>query len=292
MQNETQELYQYLHFDEESPSLIEKETQSIQHSESFEDKKQLEKEQQELKNKTRLNEIFKLKDEMTLQDLENIKRDLSFKKRESQKPTMYIPIVTNRDFAGILLMDLVNDPQYSHSRFLDVDIWKKKVNKSTWNGVGKGIVQNISPRRMSELYWNYDERKKWDTFYTIIDDIECLPNGNKVSRTATWIPKMFHQRDYVHVREVIETDDLSIGVYLPAEHDKVPIGLNGYIRGYVNFSGYVFRKQGNNCLCSLMTQTDISIPLPDFLIEKFISIAVKIYIRAMRKAAEQFGDKK
>ena len=145
---------------------------------------------------------------------------------------------------------------------------------------------------MSELYWNYDERKKWDSFYTIIDDIEKLPSGNIVSRTATWIPKMFHQRDYVHVREVIETDDLAIGVYLPAEHTKVPIGINGYVRGYVNFSGYVFRKQGNNCICTLMTQTDISLPVPDFLIDKFVSIAVKIYIRAMRKAAAEFGDVK
>ena len=299
MQNETTELYSYLHFDEEDSTLIEHETRSIQHSTSLDDlhkskeqQKQEEIEQIEQEKKERIKEIEQLKEEMTNDDLDELKKELQLKQRESQKPTMYIPIITNKDFAGILLMESVNDRRYSHSRFMDVDVWKRKVNKSTWTGVGRGIVENISPRRMSELYWNYDERKKWDSFYTIIDDIEKLPSGNIVSRTATWIPKMFHQRDYVHVREVIETDDLAIGVYLPAEHTKVPIGINGYVRGYVNFSGYVFRKQGNNCICTLMTQTDISLPVPDFLIDKFVSIAVKIYIRAMRKAAEEFGDVK
>ena len=298
MQNETIELHQYLHFDEQDPELIEHETKSIQHSTSLEnihkssDEQKENKEEIENKNKQRIQEIEQIHQQMTIEDLDKLKLELQNKERESQKPTMYIPVITNKDFAGILLMESANDPRYSHSNFMGVDVWKRKVNKSTWTGVGRGIIPNITPRRMSELYWHYDERKKWDTFYTIIDDIEQLPSGNMVSRTATWIPKMFHQRDYVHVREVIETDDVCIGVYLPAEHVKVPIGINGYIRGYVNFSGYVFRKKGNDCICTLMTQTDISLPVPDFLIEKFVSVAVKVYIRAMKKGAKEFGDVK
>lgn len=292
MENDKMELYEYLHFDEEDPIIIEHETKEIQHSNSIErNPNQKDEKKNEEENSKRIKEIEKLTQEMTSNSFEQLKKELLEKQRESQKPTMYIPIITNLDYAAIFWMEKINDPKYIYSRFLDVDVWRRKINKSTWTGVAKGIIKNITPERMSQLYWNYDQRKKWDTFYTIIDDLEYLPSGNKVSRTATWVPKMFTQRDYIHVRDVIETKETCIGVYLPAEHEKAPIGMNGYIRGYVNISGYIFRKQGNDCLCTLMTQTDISIPVPDFLIAKFISIAVSIYIRAMRKAAKEYGKK-
>ena len=78
-------------------------------------------------------------------------------------------------------------------------------------------------------------------------------------------------------------------MYLPAEHDAAPVPTGKYIRGDVHFSGFVFRRRGGDCLATLMTQTDISVALPDFLVGKFVSLAVRVYVRAMRRAAQVDG---
>ncbi|KAL7714682.1 hypothetical protein QTN25_007770 [Entamoeba marina] len=178
---------------------------------------------------------------MTIDELKQIMLELKTKRRE------------------------INDPNYYHSLSSGVDVWRKKVDGSTWNGVGRTIIK---------------------IFHQEKSDLEILPNGNKISRTATWVPKPFKQRDFIHTRDVIRTDDCCIGVYLPAEHVLAPVGMNGFIRGLVNFSGFVFRKQGNDCLCTLMTQTDINVALPDMVINKFVAIAVRWYVKLMKKAAE------
>ncbi|KAL7721856.1 hypothetical protein QTN25_000647 [Entamoeba marina] len=242
-------------------------------------------------NTNRIHSIQELSNEMTIDELKQIMLELKTKRRESQIEKFFVPKITENDFAGILLMEKVNDPNYYHSLSSGVDVWRKKVDGSTWNGVGRTIIKNISPREMCELYWNYDVRRTWDTFYTVIADLEILPNGNKISRTATWVPKPFKQRDFIHTRDVIRTDDCCIGVYLPAEHVLAPVGMNGFIRGLVNFSGFVFRKQGNDCLCTLMTQTDINVALPDMVINKFVAIAVRWYVKLMKKAAETNKEK-
>ncbi|EKE41569.1 hypothetical protein ENUP19_0052G0063 [Entamoeba nuttalli] len=245
--------------------------------------------EKEERNTKRIKEIEEIKTKLNHKDLDDMMRILRKKERESQNKDMFIPYIQNTDFAGILLMEEASDPRYTYSLSSGVDVWRRKVNGSTWNGVARAIIPNITPKQMSELYWDYTKRRKWDSFYTVIEDLEILGNGNRVSRTATWTPKMFKQRDYVHVREVIETENCCIGVYLPAEHKEAPIGIQGFIRGYVNFSGFVFRKQGRDCLCTLMTQTDISVPLPDFLINKFVALGIRLYVRLMKKAGLVYG---
>ncbi|ELP93814.1 hypothetical protein EIN_176310 [Entamoeba invadens IP1] len=236
-------------------------------------------------NRERITQLENLSRNMTFEELNEIMVELRNYQRESQVEGMSVPVITDRDFEGIFLMETASDPRYTHSISSGVDVWRRKVNGSTWNGVARAVIPNITPKRMCELYWDYSIRRRWDSFYTVIEDIEILPNGNKVSRTATWTPKLFKQRDYVHVREVIETDNCCVGVYLPAEHNNAPIDNKKFIRGLVNFSGFVFRKQGNDCLCTLMTQTDITIALPDFIITKFIALAIRLYLKLMKQAA-------
>ncbi|EDR29220.1 hypothetical protein EDI_237830 [Entamoeba dispar SAW760] len=284
-QKEYLKLKETIKEEENSKEILKEEEIIITNSENTEINL-LEKEE---KNNKRIKEIEKIKKKLNYNDLDDIMKTLRKKERESQNKNMFIPYIQNKDFAGILLMDEASDPRYLYSNSSGVDIWRRKVNGSTWNGVARTIIPNISPKKMSELYWDYTKRKKWDNFYTVIEDLEILENGNRVSRTATWTPKMFKQRDYIHVREVIETENCCIGVYLPAEHKKAPIGLKGFIRGYVNFSGFVFRKQGKDCLCTLMTQTDISVPLPDFIINKFVALAVRLYVKLMKKAGLEYG---
>ncbi|ELP93708.1 hypothetical protein EIN_432600 [Entamoeba invadens IP1] len=239
----------------------------------------------------RIAELEENSKNLTFNELDDMMVELRTKHRKSQIENMSVPIITDRDFMGIFLMEMHGDRRYSHSVSSGVDVWRRKVNGSTWNGVARGVIPNITPRRMCTLYWDYAIRRKWDSFYTVIEDVDFLPSGDRVSRTATWTPKMFKQRDYVHVRNVIESDDCCVGVYLPADHKRAEVDKKKFIRGLVNFSGFVFRKQGNDCVCTLMTQTDISIPLPDFLINKFLGIAIGWYIRLMKKSAINDGIK-
>ena len=184
-------------------------------------------------------------------------------------------------------MEEAKDPEYSYSFRNGVDIWKKKVNGTTWNGIGKTLIKNTTPKHMTKIYCNLLERKKWDHFYTILEDVEILPNNNRIVRTATWVPPFLTTRDYIQVGEIIETEECCIGVYLPAEHEKLPIGKDGNIRGYSNFSGFIFRQIGKDCLCTLMTETDVSIPIPDFVIKNFISVAVSRHIKELREASKK-----
>ncbi|KAL7714712.1 START domain-containing protein [Entamoeba marina] len=200
----------------------------------------------------------------------------------SQRNETYLPYITSFDYACVLEMEKVNDPEYHHSLLSGVDVWRKKVDKSTWSGITRLTIKKYFTKR---------NVRTWDTFYTVLNDLEVLPNGDIISRSAAWLPKPFKQRDFVHIRGVIKTDDCCIGVYLPAEHVLAPVGMDGFVRGLAIFSGFVFRKQGNDCLCTAMTQSDIHFPLPDLIVIKFVSITVRWYTKLMRKAAETYKKK-
>jgi hypothetical protein len=163
------------------------------------------------------------------------------------------------------------------------------------------------------MYWNFDIRRKWDTFFSFMKSIEIFNDGSELIHMGSWAPPFVSKRDFVQVRKYKIYDDgkMIVGVFLPAIHDEKCPSIDGCmhflcmflilneplldIRGIVRFAGFVLRDLGKDdqngipqTQFTLITDTDAGgMPVPIWIVTKLIAMGARIYKNYIQSAIKE-----
>lgn len=201
-----------------------------------------------------------------------------------------VPRIQDSDYDRLLAMVAPADGSYTQGEHSGVRVAFKKKATGLWEGAAMTTLRNTTPAQFLSIYWPFEERRKWDTFFGTMRVVETLGDGSEVIYMSSWAPPLIAKRDFVQVRQLrTMADGTVVGLFLPAVHPLAP-PVKGFVRGVVVLSGFTLKKVGNDTEFTLITNTDPGLPVPEWLVTKLVGVGARIYSKYIREALRaKFG---
>ncbi|KAL7719674.1 START domain-containing protein [Entamoeba marina] len=147
---------------------------------------------------------------------------------------------------------------------------------------------DVDPEKIFNTLLDGEYRKQWDPYLIKWDIVDSLNDDQDVVHMLFKMP-MITNRDFVFMNSRKKENGEIIFFMKSCDHTKCPV-VNDYVRGTMDMSGYLIRKENDKTVVYCVANSDIGGYVPKWIVNSMAKSTVPNMLKGLRKHCVLYED--